>query len=575
MSNYLSDKTKIKKKFLFGKGDREFIRVFRVKMFIYNLKTLSLKSIIFNIDIINELIKKNKWKLPGNVGQEIFNYLLKPKKPLIENSLKLFYENKNLINLSKIHLDQRNFRNLNNFDFLQYHLIKDLIISNFFPNLPDNLPSLHEDFENLTIENCYLRGTSADSLDKLLSNCNNLKYFKSHFIQIDEENSCKLINILNKFSKSLNHIEFEFTDFKEFKNSEFFGFLEKCENLKEFYMKTNLLLCLNIDSAGLMKSLRYSAEILTHLHISIKEISTDGIKELNNLLELCKHLENFSFGTDVIKLNDFELIINGLSLSSSNSLKHLEIQLFDITDINNEGWQKLSANLKRMRSMKHVSITITSDMKGGFQRLLDGLQSSTNSLISLQLIYSKVTEDDGLALSELLNKCKALKDINFSGMKNIRDNWAKIFKSLEKNVNLEKIKLAGIQLDKNGWFELSDLLKKLRNTHQLTLSNNKFSINDFKAILSGLRSSEKQLQDIEFSNCKLEEEQFTMLGEFIQNCSLLQTLDLTIMKIVGSGFERIIEGLENLTYFTNLFINPAYITSKQKSVLDKFHSSRI
>ena len=121
---------------------------------------------------------------------------------------------------------------------------------------------------------------------------------------------------------------------------------------------------------------------------------------------------------------------------------HLDMHI-DRNGITGEGASYIAEALKTTRALRKLNLRGDRISDKGLQYIVEALITNT-SLIELRLggCFLKITEENGPALTEMLQRNKTLRKVDLSGNKDVPDNAASfIIEGLKKNTTLKTLNL--------------------------------------------------------------------------------------------------------------------------------------
>ncbi|CAD5111590.1 DgyrCDS890 [Dimorphilus gyrociliatus] len=456
-------------------------------MYVEKLKELSLRFVVRSLRLMSEVCKKNCLLIPHSLGMEIFSYICNDQYNYCLNDMNFF--SSNIMQLTSVKMKNKDLAEGLNGGFLRNHPVKSLSLTNYHQINKLHLSPLLENFEMI---NCNLQSSDINYLGRLLSNCCWIKV-----IRLEET-----VNHL----KCLNSATWQK------------GFQEICEGLKS-------------SSNCLVK-------------IEVIDCSLTGIQSssLGDLLKQCTMMQEIDLSFDTKCREGLKKTFDGLKSSVEHLLNvKLSLQLNEKVCI----W--LGDFLAQCSSLRQIYLCSL----GGYghelkKKIFIALQSSSASLFKIALVNVSLTEEEGYSLGDLFKRCNSLREIHFQGADNYVKGLEWIFDGLKSSSDcLIKLELGKLSLSERSSAKLGNLLKDCRRLEEIRLNENDIQKNGLEKILKGLKSSSNSLLEINIK-CQLSEGECCLLGDFLKGCnSIRQMKFFTDNKHGKKGIGRIIHGLKS------------------------------
>lgn len=179
-----------------------------------------------------------------------------------------------------------------------------------------------------------------------------------------------------------------------------------------------------------------------------------------------------------------------------------------------------------------------------FELICSSLSKSSNKLNELIFIGCDLTENQGKLLGNLLMTCTHIVKFYICFDKKIKNGWEDICKGLKKSVNyLKELNFNGCNLNEYQSGLIADLLDNCSLIESIDLSWNKEMKIGFNKVCNSLIKSSNKLSAINFQTCNLSGNQSKFMGKVLLHCSQLKKIELGWNKDIESGFNEILSGL--------------------------------
>lgn len=564
----------------------------------YTLKELCIENICYNLHINYKIVRKKSWRIPVAIGDILFENLMKIKEIITENDLLIF--NKEFTTLKNIKLNGKQLKNIKSYDFLNNHNLDNLIMD----EIKFSIKNINM---KINIKNILIRKVDFFNKNfKLLKNLN-LNFIIHNSIIIEDmknkiyfdllnsiiQNSCKSLKVLSmkncyfsiyflkKLSKSVKKLKYiQELQFSPLTTHSYFddeygiffnGILYSYKNLRildlRYYSLHNsiynyldefltYLTCLNeflfrFNSSEfpfqnhILNSLEYyHSKNLRKLSLYFLHFPIETIKNLIKLLKNCNKLEDIYLDSLCKTCStDREKIIDSL-LSSKNTLKiiNLDLKFFD-----KELYAKNFCNiLQNSTNLNKLKITSKNFHRQIIPGILKVIEISNNSLTEIDIFYDKSNEKEIIEFGNCLNYLKILKIFKLYKMKITKNSMDSICTSLlSLNEHLEELDFTDCHLNDNNSMKLFELLRKCYNLRYLNLSENSLNLNFFQNLLINLNSVKNIIEIIKLRNCQLTEEIGFPLAKFLEECFKIKEINLEKNFLSLDGIKEICKSLKS------------------------------
>lgn len=367
---------------------------------------------------------------------------------------------------------------------------------------------------------------------------NNFEFLKGHKLKSLILINFHLINEI-QLNPTIEYIKFQNCSFNCNFYYDFGQFLFKCHHLNTFCLShaDNMT---DKDFIDICKGLRTCSNVLKVLDFSYCNLSETQSFSLADLLKNCTGLNEILLKKNKRIVKGFEQILIGLSLSSST----LSLIEFSECNLQYEDGLKLAELLEKCTFLKKVYLRNNIYLGDGFEKMCNGLRSSSSTLLKLDFTECYFSEQQGLWLGDLLKDCPLLTDINLSFNICFDKAFKKISQELKcSSSQLRKINFSNCCLTEQQAFWVGNLLKNCKCLEDVNLSYNVDMENGFKYICDGLKSSSSTLLKLDLRSCFFSQDQGLWLGNTLSACICLQEVRLAENTRFDNSFEKICLGL--------------------------------
>lgn len=506
-----------------------------------NLKELALRNILKNINFNYHLCRKNNWKIPRLIGDQIYLFIIKQRAIMTQKSVRLF----NYISLTNFSTKNQ-FSKIINFDFLS-------------DNQLDYLK-----FQDHTNISCLVHKNFHLTTNHLL--INNVKF--TH---------CGILSFENFFNKSITvkrsiHV-------KNMRNEDFFhcllalitNSLETLEELTFERCESSYLygflreLSLKIPKISKMKSINFS---FYNLQISFPKviamnpviISRDELTVLNTFESFCHSEQVIEVLTKLPNLQEIVImdifnenqhsLLRLLRKNHSSMLKKIQLRFYTLTK---ESLVEMGEFLRKNPQLEDVHLEFPNRDDSELVNVLDGLKSSVKNLRKFFVGPDiELTDEIIDKWTIILKETACLEEFDF---KNFKEPY-KLLEPIKQAIYNCKYKIRAINIDViiNNENDFHFILAYLNEIKFLKVFTSQLRCFDFpKQIKSKFMIPNSNLKALYLTSL-VPYESFEI--ESLANCRNLKILSLIgisfktqIYKIINQS-SKFMEGLEELTLRT-------------------------
>ncbi|CAD5126542.1 DgyrCDS14643 [Dimorphilus gyrociliatus] len=425
--------------------------------------------------------------------------------------------------------------NLKNID-LSYITVLGKSMNEIFQGLESSSKTL----EYVNVECCKLNEEQGKSLEKLLKTCSNLKKIDLSGNKVMGKSVNEIFEGLESSSNTLENINVGWCELNEEQGKSLGKLLKKCSNLKNIDLSYNNAMSKSMNE--IFEGLESSSNTLEYVNVQFCELNEEQGKSLGKLLKVCSTLKNIDLSGNKVMGKSMNEIFEGLE-SSSNTLENVNVGW---CELNEEQGKSLGKLLKKCSNLKNIDLSGNKVMGKSMNEIFEGLESSSNTLEYVNVLFCKLNEEQGKSLGKLHKTCSNLKKIDLSGINVMGKSMNEIFEGLESSSNtLENVNVRLCELNEGQGKSLGKLLKKCSNLKKIDLSGINVMGKSMNEIFEGLESSSNTLEHVNVRCCELNEEQGKSLGKLHKTCSNLKNIDLSGNKVMGKSMNEIFEGLES------------------------------
>ncbi|CAD5126727.1 unnamed protein product [Dimorphilus gyrociliatus] len=422
--------------------------------------------------------------------------------------------------------------------------------------------------ETIRLEGNYKMGNGlADICTGLLNSLNSLKHINFRLCDLDEDQcinvgnlvkNCFVIESINLdwnkrmgnglerfciglfYSQStlkniyLNQCNLDENQFKKIGNiMKYYSKLERIDLGFNLNMKNGII--------NFCQGLIESATNLKEINFENCNLNAKKCYWIGHLFSKSSNIENVNLkGNFELGDNGIKSICHGLQ-RSINSLKIIN---FEQCNLNEEQCNYIGNLFKYCSLIEAVNFKSNSKMEHGFQNVCKGLVKSSNSLKHINLECCQIDKESCINLGELLKNCSKIETINLKENRNISDAVEHICNGLLPSVKaLKSINLNSCNFSKQQCFSIGKLLEKCSKIEKINLGYNSNMKTGVKNICNGLQQSSNTLKHISFEFCELDKNQANDIGNLLEICNKIETIDLKWNRNIGNGFKNIAEGL--------------------------------
>ncbi|CAD5126970.1 unnamed protein product [Dimorphilus gyrociliatus] len=411
-------------------------------------------------------------------------------------------------------------------------------------------------------------------LPDFVAECILLKEINFRFNTRFSEDFKKICNGLQLSSMSLLSIDFSFCCLNSQQICYLSNLLSNCTQLQNIQLANNAM----SDEVFqiLCNSLKSSSASLLTINFSHCSIDDSQAYHLYDLLKECRSLETFLLSGNNKLADGFEMICNGLKVSSQ-SLQNINFNGISVPIVENENVYlnclvreclslreiTLPKNVKSYLLIDHFkssSPLINNEFSDNrskcnfnrdnnlsaidFKRICNRFKLSINNLVSINFSFCCRLKNLFSHFADFVKECTFLQKINISGIFNFGDNFKRICSSLKSSSKtLLSIDVSSCDLDSEQCNHFSDLLAECTQLKGINLSGNINCGDGFLIICNALKLSSKTLEYIDVLYCGLNEKQGNSLADLLKQCNSLRDFSLIYNLKISKAFEKMCQGL--------------------------------
>jgi len=310
-------------------------------------------------------------------------------------------------------------------------------------------------------------------------------------------------------------------------------------HVKKADLSDNLL---NDECMHIIKNL-ISSKMIVILNLASNQISTEGLKIMQNEIIESKYLKYLNFGVykGSYRINNFSgeggMIIARIILNN----KSIETLILQENLLGEESGTKIGIALLRNKNLKKLVISNNKIKNKGAKAIIE----NSRNLISLDLSYNEISPEICNDLKYLMQKSKNLKEIIWNGNNVELKGINYIIEGLNnKNNKIKSLCLRNTSLTEGALKTLSKGLINNECLRILDIGTNNINYLSFKDLCDSLNKSK-----IKIFRCKgnsLGDECAKYFSETILNKetnSIINSFDFSSCKIYDQGLIYILNGL--------------------------------
>ena len=299
---------------------------------------------------------------------------------------------------------------------------------------------------------------------------------------------------------------------------------------------------LNDECMHIIKNL-ISSKMILELNLASNQISTEGLKIMQNEIIESKYLKYLNLGVykKSYRINNFSgeggMIIARIILNN----KSLETLILQENLLGEESGTKIGIALLQNKSIKKLVISSNKIKNKGAKAIIE----NSKNLISLDLSYNEITADVCRDLKYLMQKSKHLKEIIWNGndveLKGI--NFL-VEGLINKDIRLKSLSLRNTSLSEEALKILSKGLINIESLKIFDIGTNNINYSSFKNLCDALNKTK-----IKIFRCKgnsLGDESAKYFAETILNketTSIINSFDFSSCKIYDQGLIYLLHAL--------------------------------
>ena len=428
----------------------------------------------------------------------------------------------------------------------------------------------NNDFEDS--EDQYLSNKNFNLTDFVYTLFSKKIYAEIYYAWCKDCNEQKSVESAKYFRDELlgrNNKDIQIFNFKSLRVSK--NFLSAfCGNLppiqlKKLELQDNLI---NDECIHNLKSL-ISAKQLIYLNLASNQISTEGLKIIQNEIANSKFLKYLNFGVSEgsFRINNFSgdggIILARILLKN----KSIETLILQENLLGEDAGDKIGTSLIQNETLKKLVLSDNKIRNKGARSIIE----NANNLISIDLSDNDISPEVCYELKYLISHNKALKEIiwngNYVGFKGI--NF--IMSALNQKIKLKSLSLRNTSIGKKGIKCLAEGLINNTFLEIIDLSSNSITYQSFIYICDSLNTS--QIKIFRCKNNLLGDDSMRYFADTILNKnsnSCLHSFDFSSCKIYDQGLIYILNGLTTNTKINRVKLRDNYFSHEIDYVILDF-----
>lgn len=491
-----------------------------------DLKSICMSKICLNLYFNYQLCKKNSFKVPSAVGQQIFEFSFNVFVQFEDNDLKFF--KREITELRRINLKRQQFGRIKFFDFLNGHVLDELsfgVIEKFY--VPNN--KFRVKVNKVIISNL---GGKYNNSWKLL---NYLVVVNSIVIRDTEaefENFNSVINLLNNSEKTLLSLHLDMKNLPIKVLKEINDILMKKNDLEKF--ATNLPIE-NFEFEKYDFDIELICRNITKLDLNFKNLSIESVELIGKI----PRLNSIKISTFLKDNKITDAFLNTLNEQLCLKIENLYLTFKEITI---ELSEKINDSLANCITLKNIQIKSVDRNNHLNSKIFISLLPSAPFLKTIYLSFKDPVNVDN-AVENFLLECSSL--IRFEI--NLYLAFAIDVKFINHALNSSKETIEIFRI--SYWRLMNDQVKnfiipKMINVKEINIEAIVFEDNNtMKYLLRSLINSTKYLKSFSLIKCKLHDLNIIDFGKFLNSCQSLQNISICYDESIGKYLYFIISNL--------------------------------
>lgn len=338
---------------------------------------------------------------------------------------------------------------------------------------------------------------------------------------------------MNRYVNSLNYLtnynlNFSYTDNLNFEDEQLSPkdikftcqVLRKCCHLRKIFFKNQN--AIGKTKQKFFKNLVNSSIFIEDFQIISCQLNKRNVKQITKLFSECSNLKTVKFSEEISIGKTNSPIFENLCLSA-NSLNILD---FSKCNLNKKNMVNLSNLFSKCSNLKSINLSYNSELGNTKLPIFLNLQNSASNLERLNFSDCQFNKENIKIVFEFLKNCKKLKSINLSGNYEIGNVNLPIFLSLiSLKDTLEDMDFSDCMLNEDNIDDISCLLLFCNKLKSVNFNNNyKIGLTE-NEILKHLLHSSQTLKFIKIQNCFQNDYPIADINLLIQMCYNLIEID--------------------------------------------------
>ncbi|CAD5126694.1 unnamed protein product [Dimorphilus gyrociliatus] len=297
------------------------------------------------------------------------------------------------------------------------------------------------------------------------------------------------------------------------------------------------------ENLKLFKGLQCSSYTLKIIRITEFKLDEDASNHLGNLLLDCHHIEELDLEGNTNMRKGFFAICNGLQ----NSCSKLKFLYLEECNLNENMGLSLAQLLVNCTQLQACQLKSNKDLVEAIISICGGLETSSDTLKTLDFADCNLDENSSISLGNLLLKCSTVEKVHLNCNRNMgRQGFSSICKGLVKSsTSLKGLYFDECCIDEFLCICIGDLLTKCSKIEKTYFRSNPSMINGVYIIFKELYAFRANLTAIDFENCNITKYVAFYIGDFLSKSTRICTIFIGLNRDMGDGFFQICKGLEN------------------------------
>ncbi|XP_042566156.1 leucine-rich repeat-containing protein 31 isoform X2 [Clupea harengus] len=280
---------------------------------------------------------------------------------------------------------------------------------------------------------------------------------------------------------------------------------------------------------SLTSQLRYGC-MIRELRLVDCQLTDADIKALGQALPLMTNLEDLDLSCNRIATGGVRELFS--SLNAAHGLRSLTLHMCGLEQ---DDLCILGEALQFFPTLQRLDLSANKGASGGLAKMTKSLAQMTH-LSGLDIHLCCLTEEDAIALVQVIPSLSALKELDVSSNKKIGDCLQSLLSVLPLPVT-RRLLLNNCGLSADSYQALGSAVPSLSQLERLNVSWSKSVGGNLKLLLGGLPCTSCKLQDLRLSSCDLTTEDVLHLASASKRGVLSQVkrLDLSYNGGVGDS----------------------------------------